>query len=94
MEVRTSKRAQRDIIDASIRWRTTHSTNVDLFDYEVDKALDLLSDNPQMGRATKQHKNGRVLVLPALGFLLFYRIHPTYLMVLAVVLGRTQRAKR
>jgi plasmid stabilization system protein ParE len=92
VELRYSKRAQRDLLDNSIGWRVHHPGRADLFDEEISKAMSLLATQPRMGRRVREHKNARVLSIIATGHLVFYRVHRSYLMVLAVLPARAQRA--
>lgn len=91
MELRYSARAQRDLLDGSINWRVHHPGRPDLFDDKIVKALELLSEQPRMGRATNRYRNGRVLVLVDIEHLLFYRVHRNYIAVLAILPARAQR---
>lgn len=93
MELRYSKRAQRDLLEGSIGWRTHHPGRANLFDDEVDRLLTLLSTQPRMGRSTRQYRDARVLVLVDIEHLVFYRVHRKYIEILAVVPGRAQRSK-
>lgn len=65
IEVRFSKTAAQHIIDAAINWRTHHPQKPELFNEELQRAIDLLERHPEIGpRArTKRYKEARVLVM-------------------------------
>lgn len=91
MELRYSARAQRDLLDGSIRWRTYHPGRADLFGSELGKALELLRLQPRMGRRTNRYQGARVLVLVEIEHLLFYRVHRKHIAILALLPARAQR---
>jgi hypothetical protein len=70
-----ARKAERAILDASIWWRTHHTTNADLFDDELKRAVELIAIFPDAGERarTKRHKNTRIIVLRETGHLLLYR---------------------
>ena len=75
IEVRFSKTAAQHIIDAAINWRTHHPQKPELFNEELQRAIDLLERHPEIGpRArTKRYKEARVLVMRETEHLLVYR---------------------
>ena len=75
IRVRLSKTAERDILDATIRWRVHHSTSVDLFQDELVAAIELIELFPDAGHRarTTRYKNARVIVMRKTGYLLVYR---------------------
>jgi plasmid stabilization system protein ParE len=91
VELRYSKRAQRDILERSMNWRAHYPERPDFFDDELERILGLLRDNPRMGHVTTRYKGARVFVLVDVEHLLFYRLGKRHVAVLALLPARTQR---
>ena len=91
MELRYSDRAKRDLLEQSLRWYRFHPQRGDAFDDELKNVLELLAQQPRMGRTTTRYKGARVLVLAETEYLLFYRVHRKHIAVLALLPARAQR---
>lgn len=92
MEIRISRRAERDLINGNLGWRARYTERPDEFVDRVAAVLELLRANPRLGRATLAYKDARVFVLADIEHLLFYRPHRRHIAVLAVVPSKRQRA--
>lgn len=73
--VRFARAAERDILDATIWWRTNRTLNPWLFERELAKAIELLELFPNAGERarTRRFKQARVMVLPDTGHIIVYR---------------------
>jgi plasmid stabilization system protein ParE len=91
-----SPRAERDI-EAADRWWRRHRDAVDLLLLELNKAIALIEEQPEIGHAVRTRLSGtRRLPLPRTGYVLYYRVHPTFPTVelLAVWHGSRRRRPR
>ena len=75
IEVVFSKTAERHVLDAIIRWSVHHPQRPNLLDDELQRAVALIKEHPDVGppARTRRFKRARVLVLRESEHLLVYR---------------------
>lgn len=75
IEVVFSKTADRQVFDAVVRWSAHHPQRPNLLDDELQRAVALIREHPEIGppARTRRFKRARVLVLQESGHLLVYR---------------------
>jgi plasmid stabilization system protein ParE len=91
VEIRYTKRAERDLLDGDIGWRTHHPSRPAFFADEMKRILELLATQPLMGRRTNRYRDARVFVAVEVERLIFYRVYKRHIMVRAVAPARAQR---
>lgn len=91
IEIEFTRSAERDILDASIAWRTHHSSAPGLLDDELNAALERIQLFPEIAPLTllRRFKDARRMVLQESGHLLIYRnVTKKRVRVLALLIAR------
>jgi len=84
--VQASPRAERQLRSARIWWLQNRDKAPEVFDEEILRARELLSNQPSLGRPlrTRRGRMVRRLTLGRIRYYLYYRVYPDHIEVISL----------